>query len=306
MTRLWSDRWAEAKSSVLDRRPIARIPWSAIRRIGQSRLLSLTIVVPFLGSMILFNQAVVDVLMLSPEMVRRWFPVDGPPEQLRAVAHNLTLSRLYYVYFGLSFLGFGSSLFALFCPTIVKDYSSAASFQAAEMNVATKPRVHIMMADAARKAYFWDWDWHEEDDVVSFKSSQLVRRAGLPEDFRALFHQVVREVYAEWCRRNPNLQDDDDHHEMYHDVRGIPHARKIGRAIAYPRHRPETFFADEMFDASYESGTRADVLALAYLAQDNTKPVLRLWTVIFYIVGFGLLLIPTGKTFYSVLRSIVA
>jgi hypothetical protein len=36
--------------------PIARVPWSAIRRIGQSRLLTLTIVIPFLGSLLLFNQ----------------------------------------------------------------------------------------------------------------------------------------------------------------------------------------------------------------------------------------------------------
>ena len=119
MTRSWKDRWAGAESAILDRRPIARIPWSAIRRIGQSRLLSLTIIVPFLGSVILFNQVVVDLLILSPELVRRWFHLDGQTEQaIHAIAHNLTLSRLYYVYFGLSFLGFGSSLFALFCPTV--------------------------------------------------------------------------------------------------------------------------------------------------------------------------------------------
>ncbi|MET4384635.1 hypothetical protein ABIB73_000370 [Bradyrhizobium sp. F1.4.3] len=301
MTRLWADRWSGAKSGVLDRRLISRIPWSAIRRIGQSRLLSLTIVVPFLGSVILFNQAVVDVLTLSPDLVRRWLHLDGQAEQVRAVAHSLTLSRLYYVYFGLSFLGFGSSLFALFCPTIVKDHSSATHFQTTEINLASKPRVHILLGDAAREAYFWDWE-SEENHIVTFKTSLVVRRAGSPTDFNVLFHRVVREIYAEWCRRNPESAED---HSDYYDVRGIPDPWKIGCAIAFPRHRPETFFADEMLDASYDEATRADVLALAYMAYDNTKPVLRVWTVTFYALGFGLLLIPTVQTFYAVLRSLV-
>lgn len=302
MTRLWRDRWTGLKSDVLESRPIARIPWSAIRRIGQSRLLSLTIIVPFLGSIILFNQAVVDVLTVSPELVRRWLHLDGQSEDVRAVAHSLTLSRLYYVYFGLSFLGFGSSLFALFCPTIVKDHSSATHFQTAEIGLASKPRIHILMGEVAREAYFWDWE-SEEDHIILFTTSMIVRRAGAPQEFVTLFHQVVNEIYAEWCRRNPNSEAEDQLN--YHDVRGLPHPQKIGAAIAYPRHRPETFFADEMRDASYEEATRSDVLALAYMAYDNTKPALRIWTVAFYAVGFGLLLIPTAQTFYSVLRSLL-
>lgn len=300
MTRLWSDRWAIAKSNVLDRRPIARIPWSAIRRIGQSRLLSLTIVVPFLGSVILFNQAVVDVLTLSPELVRRWLHLDGQAEQVRAVAHNLTLSRLYYVYFGLSFLGFGSSLFALFCPITVKDHSSATHFQNAEIGLASKPRVNILMGEVVREAYFWDWE-SEEDHIVSFRTSLVVRRAGAPTDFLALFREVVAEIYAEWCRRHPDSGEDHSHFE---DFRGARDPWKIGGAVAFPKDRHETFFAAEMRDTAFEEATRADVLALAYMAFDNTKPILRIWTVAFYVIGFGFLLVPTIQTFYSVLRSL--
>src|SRR4051794_39106992 len=101
---------------LLDSRPLSHISWSSIRRIGQSRLLTLTIIVPFLGSVILFNQAVVDLLSISPEVVRRWFHLASErSDEAKATAHTLTLSRLYFVYFGLSFLGFGSAVFALFC-----------------------------------------------------------------------------------------------------------------------------------------------------------------------------------------------
>src|SRR3954447_15866950 len=116
MERTVSERLAEWLGNYS--RPVSRIPWSAIRRIGQSRLLGLTIVVPFLGSLMLFNQSVVDVLTLSPELVRRWLQLSA--SETADAARKLTLSRLYYVYFGLSFLGIGSSLFVLFCPLEIK------------------------------------------------------------------------------------------------------------------------------------------------------------------------------------------
>src|SRR4051794_6374822 len=110
---LWQ-RFQEWWWNVRNSHAVSKIPWSAIRRIGQSRLLALTIVVPFIGSLLLFNQGVVDVLTLSPELVRRWLHISA--ETSADAARKLTFARLYYVYFGLTFLGIGSALFVLFCP----------------------------------------------------------------------------------------------------------------------------------------------------------------------------------------------
>ena len=74
--------------------------WSSLNRLGRSKLVSLTVLVPFLGSLILFNQQLVDWVSLVPELA-------GSPGASRAV----TLSRLAYAYFGLSFLGIASFLF---------------------------------------------------------------------------------------------------------------------------------------------------------------------------------------------------
>jgi hypothetical protein len=100
------------------------------------RLLSLTIVVPFLGSLLLFNQHIVEILTLSPDLISRWMNISIANSE--DVARQVTLTRLYYVYFGLTFLGFGSAFFALFCPLIVKSYASAIECVQAESALVTR------------------------------------------------------------------------------------------------------------------------------------------------------------------------
>jgi hypothetical protein len=60
--------------------------WSTLRTIGQSRVLSLTILVPFVGYLILFNEHVLSLLTLWPELF-------GGADAI--------VGRLYFIYFGL-------------------------------------------------------------------------------------------------------------------------------------------------------------------------------------------------------------
>ncbi|MBB4258059.1 hypothetical protein [Bradyrhizobium sp. CIR3A] len=291
-------RWNSALYRSLENHPIAKVPWSAIRRIGQSRLLAFTIIVPFLGSTILFNQTVVDALALSPELVRRWLHLDSG-DQLKESAHALTLTRLYYAYFGLSFLGFGSALFGLFCPTTIKDYSSVTAYQATEAPFASKPRFRIMLRQIGYEACYWDWF---DEDQFLFTSPVWFRRAGAPTDFQILFNTVMLEIYGTWGSAHPESDLDA---EVYEDRRGHPDTSKLARAMAFPN-RIQSIFVDELADNAFDQGTRSDVLALAYMAHDNSKPALRLCTASCYAIGFLLLLIPTAQTFYSVMLSLLA
>ncbi|SFH82288.1 hypothetical protein [Bradyrhizobium sp. cf659] len=293
-------RWNSAIFRTLENHPIAKVPWSAIRRIGQSRLLAFTVIVPFLGSTILFNQTVVEALSLSPELVRRWLHLnqDGG-EQLNDAAHVLTLSRLYYTYFGLSFLGFGSALFGLFCPTTIKDHSSASAFQSIESQFASKPKFRIMLRQIAYESCFWDW--FSEDEQLFITSPVWFRRAGAPGDFQILFHNVVLEVFGAWARENPESELD---HEVYEDRHAPPDTSKLAYAMAFPN-RIRSIFVDELADVAFNENTRNDVLALSYMAQDHSKPILRLCTAGCYAIGFALLLIPTVQTFYRVILSLV-
>src|SRR3954452_15966758 len=92
--------------------------WSTLRTLGQSRLLALTALVPFLGSLILFNQQLVDFLLLSPSLVGKWTGVTD--QNAVTVSRAFTLGRLQLTYFGLCFLGISS----LRCPAEIKRFSN--------------------------------------------------------------------------------------------------------------------------------------------------------------------------------------
>ena len=79
--------------------------WDQIRLIGQSRSVGLTILDPFIGYLLLFNESVWSLLSLSEEALGS---VELAPER--------TLSRFYFLYFGLTAIGLASFVYQLFCP----------------------------------------------------------------------------------------------------------------------------------------------------------------------------------------------
>jgi hypothetical protein len=185
MTFRLQDLQNSLSSALYRHPPLASIPWSAIRRIGQSRLLSLTIVVPFLGSLLLFNQYVVDFLTLSPDVVARLVQRTG--QSVGEVSRQVSLTRLYYAYFGLTFLGIGSFLFAMLCPTEVKSHASAREFVQTETSVVSRARLGLMLTQIADQ-YRW---WSPEPD----QPSGLIQKWAVPRDFESLFWAVISEIF---------------------------------------------------------------------------------------------------------------
>ncbi|WP_441232591.1 hypothetical protein [Bradyrhizobium sp. 1200_D9_N1_1] len=298
LTRLGSLKW-----NVVNSRPIAGVPWSAIRRIGHSRLLSLTIAIPFLGSLLLFNQYVVDVLTLSPDLVRRW--VNIPESGAAEAARQLTLSRLYYVYFGLTFLGFGSALFTLFCPQMVKDYASPTECVQAESAIVTPSRIALSVSAISTHYLVWSGD-----DPLTYKMSDFVRRAGWPIDFTNLCYVAILEVFndvppalfpaREESPPTESTQSDDasslNPDEPFYDLEGRPDPIAIAQSLVSGR-RLVQWFVRAFGKAAATEGHRNDMLTLHYMALDHSEPRLRLLVCLFFAIGFALLAIPTVLTF---------
>jgi hypothetical protein len=92
--------------------------WNTLRGVGNSRLVKLSSTFPFIGYAILFNQYVSEALKLSESLV---------PDLIAT-----TTTRLYFVYFGLMFLGLGSIGYQIFCPWINKKYEDSAEYAEAE------------------------------------------------------------------------------------------------------------------------------------------------------------------------------
>jgi hypothetical protein len=305
LNNLWWD--------IVNSRPVAALPWSTMRRIGHSRLLSLTIVVPFLGSLLLFNQHVVELLTLSPDLVRRWMNI--PSAGAEDAARQITLSRLYYVYFGLTFLGVGSALFNLFCPLIVKSYASAIECLQVESTLTTRSRIALIVSDISYS--YLDWLGGHLDEIPS-----TWKRMSEPLEFTNLCSVAILEIFStlppELLENEPvasseEPQEDNsavtvppttpvteatsiNEDDPFYDRRGRPDPYMIAKAlISGSRHLQ--WFAQAFQKQAGSESHRNDMLTLHYIALDHTRPRLRLLVAFFYAAGFGLLAIPTIITF---------
>lgn len=88
--------------------------WSAIRYLGNSPVVKLTPLVPVIGYFILFNKDTLDFVEMSPD--------------ISSTDYLTTLEKMYFLYFGLTLIGFASLMYNLFCPKTVKTYRVDVEF----------------------------------------------------------------------------------------------------------------------------------------------------------------------------------
>lgn len=103
--------------------------WETLKIIGKSKIVGLTSLIPFIGYLLLFNENIISYISLSTELA-------GDASKLSA-----TVSRLYYLYFGLTFLGISSILYTFFCPKEIKENVSEYEYSNKEVNVMTHARL---------------------------------------------------------------------------------------------------------------------------------------------------------------------
>jgi hypothetical protein len=189
----------------------------------------MTIIVPFVGSLLLFNQHLVDLLTLSPAVVGRWLHTNIAPEE---AARQITFSRLYFVYFGLSFLGMGSAIFAMLCPIDIKSNASVREYLQNEGELVTRARMGLMVPNIAGQfiGYCGDGEFDEKPSLSA--------RLSEPRDFMSLYRQVIQEMYLAMQAAAPEQKGDQDDNsalpeDEYADHRGRPDIEKISAALYY-------------------------------------------------------------------------
>jgi hypothetical protein len=93
------------------------LPWTDLRSIGNSTAARLTILIPLVGYLIIFNESLLQYVELSRNLF-------GHEE--RSTSGAYVSPRLLCIYFGLCLIAAGSVLFGWFCPQEVKKYGSSA------------------------------------------------------------------------------------------------------------------------------------------------------------------------------------
>jgi hypothetical protein len=96
--------------------------WSSLRSIGNSYFVRLTILIPIVGYLIIFNTNIVQYLELAKEFVGA----------LAAPPGSDVSPRLLLIYFGLTALAVGSTIYSLACPWEVKQYGTASAYVGGE------------------------------------------------------------------------------------------------------------------------------------------------------------------------------
>lgn len=102
--------------------------WFQLRGIGNSAPAKLSILVPIIGYFIIFNDSLVHHLNLS-----RFYIGENEP------ANSY---RLFFIYFGLCFIGFSSLIFQIFCPEPFKFHSHLVDYVEREINIISEFRIH--------------------------------------------------------------------------------------------------------------------------------------------------------------------
>lgn len=169
-----------------------RIPaWESLRRIGQSKAMSLTILVPFLGYMILFNEQLVHFFQLSVQLVPESVDVGR--------VSQATKIRLYYFYFGLTFLGIGSLLYQLFCPSLIKEHGSDRQF--------VRDEVQLMTVRRARNVIRYLSSWRNSSHLkylheVEGRIEEVANMSGSLEEAKAMERPATDLMLMQWQSEN--------------------------------------------------------------------------------------------------------
>lgn len=279
--------------------------WSTLRTLGQSKLLLMTALIPFLGTLILFNQQFVDFLLLSPSIVGHWIGVTGSSAE--EASRNMTLGRLQLTYFGLVFLGLGSFLFALSCPNELKRNDGISEFIEKERPLITRSRIGLLVTDVVA-----DYLKNHGEEA---RGPELLRDLAYPMDLEGLFDSVLTDVTENIDSNtdSPIAQNDsrltsDSDDKADHDPLGIYTMLGTVDVDAVARILYNSIRAYRGFWSSFHSHAEkylTDFLTLRYLALDHSKPALRIVVATSYAIGFTVLFLPTAHTFYLIVHRLV-
>lgn len=94
--------------------------WRTVRSIGNSKPVKLTILAPFIGYLIIYNDLILKNLLLT-ELIGD--DINEP---------SSVFWRLFCLYIGFILLGIGSIIYQCFCPRVIAKYPTNSEFLAGE------------------------------------------------------------------------------------------------------------------------------------------------------------------------------
>jgi hypothetical protein len=260
--------------------------WSALTTIGQSPFVRLTIVMPFVGYILLFNTHLQDYLSISRDHASDLFPGNNSGE----IAEQITINRLNFLYFGLVFVGLASSLYALFSPREIKNHPLPADYINYTSPVATDNLTRTAFERVL--SAFMAADTAEERSPLSALASR-----SFPDIAAQRLHSFVRAIYVKTEFGFEQSEDDPSSgEEVFSEIRSGSGYLLTDVLIEklWANRRMEWALTEPMFAMAMDY--KKDVFYIEHLTLDYSRFGLRCTVAFLYGIGFALLLIPTIET----------
>ena len=118
--------------------------WADLRVIGNSGAVRASIIVPVIGYMIILNATLAEYLKLHGV---EW------AHQPATFWDRLWSLKLYFIYFGLMFLGVGAAIYQWRCPSFVKKYSDWADYVAGLATHTDTSQIEVLAKILKRQPY---------------------------------------------------------------------------------------------------------------------------------------------------------
>jgi hypothetical protein len=260
--------------------------WSNLRAIGQSRVSQLTVLIPFVGYLLVFNPSFAEFFQSTlPKN-----PSDAPANIVQL--HSL---RLSFLYFGLLALGIGVGLFSIFAPEQIKSNLSAST-HIAEMESVWSP---ALVRNTFEEIVLRFLSSHDEESAHPVYGTAQLSFPWKPSGY---LHDLIGTLFGKYGI--PYFPDDrwNDESEgtmvqgtQYHfaSEHGSVLTDKIMQVMVSPR-LVDRAFASIMLDHAQE--TRKELFYLDYVSSNYRQFWIRLLISVLYLLGILLLLVPTFTT----------
>lgn len=254
--------------------------WSALGRLGRNRVVSLTILVPFVGWLILFNSHVVEFFRLSDAFFT-W----SAGETTADAGRRFTVTRLHFTYFGLLTVAAASALFSLYCPAIIKQAGTRNEYIAAERRFMTAARRHTMISDVCR-----DFLWHHPgpenyplDPSKNRWGGYVTYPFALVRRFETTLTQIYRSI-------EQSVHEGSTEPGRFISATDNVLVSEFAEMLAAQR-RVERVYWSAVDGVLHEFDR--DLLTFEYDVPDNSTPKMRVTVFVLYAVGLVTLGIPT-------------
>lgn len=261
--------------------------WSSLSSIGNSHIAKLTILMPIIGYLILFNENVVELL-------RTVIPLNGFQGD-KGILEYLHSKGLYFLYFGLLIFGVGVAIYNINVPRQIKKFPYVEEYIISMEGIGT-PNLIIGSFNNVVGMYFQNND--EESRSPMFEADGI----GFPLDARWDLHRLIEEIFRSMdVDENIDWPTEDRMGSRFFTGSGYIKTDAILEAMSSGR-RIDQAFRYDVYAVAVEKSK--DIFYIEHKALEYNFPKTRLVILFLYIFGMLLTVFPTIIVSLIIIKSI--